>query len=411
MEIAFALDTFYAVMAGALVMFMAAGFTMLEAGLVQKKDVSEIVTKNIGLYSIACIMYLVCGFVLMYPAGALIDGFLPSIGTSVGLSTSLPNEEIGIPYGMDYSQQADFFFQVVFVATAMSIVSGAVAGRMKLVPFFLFAIVLTGFIYPIQGYWNWGGGFLSSMGYSDYAGSGTVHLCGAAAALAVVLVLGPRKGKYAADGTSLPMPGSNIPMAALGVWILWLGWFGFNGGSELIVSTEASAIAVSQVFLNTNMAASGGVVAAILISLFKTGKMDVTMAMNGAIAGLVAITAGPSAPSAGAAVLIGALGGALVYFSILFFDRTLKLDDPVGAISAHGIVGILGVLVVPLTNTEASLLPQLVGVVSIAGFTFITSYIAISVINSVLPIRASDEEQYVGLDVSEIGVEAYPEFK
>ena len=411
MEIAFALDTFYAVMAGALVMFMAAGFTMLEAGLVQKKDVSEIVTKNIGLYSIACIMYLVCGFVLMYPAGALIDGFLPSIGTSVGLSTSLPNEEIGIPYGMDYSQQADFFFQVVFVATAMSIVSGAVAGRMKLVPFFLFAIVLTGFIYPIQGYWNWGGGFLSSMGYSDYAGSGTVHLCGAAAALAVVLVLGPRKGKYAADGTSLPMPGSNIPMAALGVWILWLGWFGFNGGSELIVSTEASAIAVSQVFLNTNMAASGGVVAAILISLFKTGKMDVTMAMNGAIAGLVAITAGPSAPSAGAAVLIGALGGALVYFSILFFDRTLKLDDPVGAISAHGIVGILGVLVVPLTNTEASLLPQLVGVVSIAGFTFIASYIAISVINSVMPIRASDEEQYVGLDVSEIGVEAYPEFK
>ena len=411
MEIAFALDTFYAVMAGALVMIMAAGFTMLEAGLVQKKDVSEIVTKNIGLYSIACIMYLVCGFVLMYPAGALIDGFLPSIGTSVGLSTSLPNEEIGIPYGMDYSQQADFFFQVVFVATAMSIVSGAVAGRMKLVPFFLFAIVLTGFIYPIQGYWNWGGGFLSSMGYSDYAGSGTVHLCGAAAALAVVLVLGPRKGKYAADGTSLPMPGSNIPMAALGVWILWLGWFGFNGGSELIVSTEASAIAVSQVFLNTNMAASGGVVAAILISLFKTGKMDVTMAMNGAIAGLVAITAGPSAPSAGAAVLIGALGGALVYFSILFFDRTLKLDDPVGAISAHGIVGILGVLVVPLTNTEASLLPQLVGVVSIAGFTFIASYIAISVINSVLPIRASDEEQYVGLDVSEIGVEAYPEFK
>ena len=411
MEIAFALDTFYAVMAGALVMFMAAGFTMLEAGLVQKKDVSEIVTKNIGLYSIACIMYLVCGFVLMYPAGALIDGFLPSIGTSVGLSTSLPNEEIGIPYGMDYSQQADFFFQVVFVATAMSIVSGAVAGRMKLVPFFLFAIILTGFIYPIQGYWNWGGGFLSSMGYSDYAGSGTVHLCGAAAALAVVLVLGPRKGKYAADGTSLPMPGSNIPMAALGVWILWLGWFGFNGGSELIVSTETSAIAVSQVFLNTNMAASGGVVAAILISLFKTGKMDVTMAMNGAIAGLVAITAGPSVPSAGAAVLIGALGGALVYFSILFFDRTLKLDDPVGAISAHGIVGILGVLVVPLTNPEASLLPQLVGVVSIAGFTFIASYIAISVINSVLPIRASDEEQYVGLDVSEIGVEAYPEFK
>jgi Amt family ammonium transporter len=410
MEIAFALDTFYAVMAGALVMFMAAGFTMLEAGLVQKKDVSEIVTKNIGLYSIACIMYLVCGFVLMYPSGALLDGIIPAIGTSVGLSTSLPNEEIGIPYGMDYSQQADFFFQVVFVATAMSIVSGAVAGRMKLVPFFLFAVVLTGFIYPIQGYWNWGGGFLSELGYSDYAGSGTVHLCGAAAALAVALVLGPRKGKYADDGSSLPMPGSNIPMAALGVWILWLGWFGFNGGSELIVSTEASAIAVSQVFLNTNMAASGGVVAAILISLIRTGKMDVTMAMNGAIAGLVAITAGPSAPSAGAAVLIGAAGGALVYFSILFFDNKLKIDDPVGAISAHGIVGILGVMVVPLTS-DASFFTQFIGVISIAGFTFVASLVAISVINAVLPIRASDEEQYVGLDVSEIGVDAYPEFK
>jgi Amt family ammonium transporter len=410
MEIAFALDTFYAVMAGALVMFMAAGFTMLEAGLVQKKDVSEIVTKNIGLYSIACIMYLVCGFVLMYPSGALLDGVIPAIGTSLGLSTSLPNEEIGIPYGMDYSQQADFFFQVVFVATAMSIVSGAVAGRMKLVPFFLFAVVLTGFIYPIQGYWNWGGGFLSELGYSDYAGSGTVHLCGAAAALAVALVLGPRKGKYADDGSSLPMPGSNIPMAALGVWILWLGWFGFNGGSELIVSTEASAIAVSQVFLNTNMAASGGVVAAILISLIRTGKMDVTMAMNGAIAGLVAITAGPSAPSAGAAVLIGAAGGALVYFSILFFDNKLKIDDPVGAISAHGIVGILGVMVVPLTS-DASFFTQFIGVISIAGFTFVASLAAISAINAVLPIRASDEEQYVGLDVSEIGVEAYPEFK
>ena len=412
MELAFALDTFYAVMAGALVMFMAAGFTMLEAGLVQKKDVSEIVTKNIGLYSIACIMYLVCGFMFMYPGSTIIEGFLPSFSlASLGLSTSLPNEEIGIPYGMDYSQQADFFFQVVFVATAMSIVSGAVAGRMKLLPFFLFAVVLTGIIYPIQGYWNWGGGFLSTMGYSDYAGSGTVHLCGAAAALAVVIVLGPRNGKYAADGTSLPMPGSNIPMAALGVWILWLGWFGFNGGSELVISNEASAIAVSQVFLNTNMAASGGVVAAILISLILTGKMDVTMAMNGAIAGLVAITASPSAPTAGVAVLVGAAGGALVYFSILYFDKKLKLDDPVGAMSAHGIVGILGVMLVPLTSTsDASYFYQFIGVVSIAGFTFITSLLTILAINKFMPIRASDEEQYEGLDKSEIGVEAYPEF-
>jgi Amt family ammonium transporter len=410
-ELAFALDTFYAVMAGALVMFMAAGFTMLEAGLVQKKDVSEIVTKNIGLYSIACIMYLACGFVIMYPGSYIIEGVLPSIfGTSsFGLSTSLPNEDIGMPYGMDYSQQADFFFQVVFVATAMSIVSGAVAGRMKLIPFYLFAIVLTALIYPIQGAWNWGGGFLSSMGYSDYAGSGTVHLCGAAAALAVVTVLGPRNGKYAEDGTSLPMPGSNIPMAALGVWILWLGWFGFNGGSELIVSNESAAIAVSQVFMNTNMAACGGVVAAILTSLVMTSKMDVTMAMNGAIAGLVAITAGPSAPSGGEAVLIGAFGGVLVYFSILFFDKTLKLDDPVGAISAHGVVGILGVMVVPLTS-DASFIFQAIGVVSIAGFTFLASLATILVINSIMPIRATDEEQYAGLDSSEIGVEAYPEF-
>ncbi len=408
-EIKFAVDTFYAIMAGALVMWMAAGFTMLEAGLVQKKDVSEIVTKNLGLYSIACIMYLACGFILMYPGSSLIDGVIPGIGSSWGLSTALPIEEIGMEYGMDYSQQADFFFQVVFVATAMSIVSGAVAGRMKLLPFFLFAVILTGFIYPIQGYWNWGGGFLSSGGYSDYAGSGTVHLCGAAAALALVTVLGPRNGKYAMDGSVNAMPGSNIPIAALGAWILWLGWFGFNGGSELIISDEASAIAVSQVFMNTNMAAAGGVVAALLTSLFATGKMDVTMAINGAIAGLVAITAGPSAPTGGEAVIIGAIGGVIVYFSILFFEKRLKIDDPVGAISAHGIVGIYGVMVVPFTS-DASFLWQFYGVVAIAGFTYIASLIVIYVINMFLSIRATDEEQAAGLDSTEIGVEAYPEF-
>ena len=421
-EINFALDTFYAVMAGALVMFMAAGFTMLEAGLVQKKDVSEIVTKNLGLYSIACIMYLVCGFILMYPGGALIEGIIPSIGTSLGLSTSLPMEEIGMVYGSSfddagvfiqdtiaYAHQADFFFQVVFVATAMSIVSGAVAGRMKLLPFFIFAILLTGFIYPIQGYWNWGGGFLKQMGYLDYAGSGTVHLCGAAAALAVVLVLGPRKGKYGVNGSVNPMPGSNIPMAALGVWILWLGWFGFNGGSELAVASEGSAVNVAQVFLNTNMAAAGGVVAALLMSLVMTGKMDVTMAMNGAIAGLVAITADPLSPAGGTAVLVGALGGALVYCSILFLEKS-GIDDPVGAISAHGIVGIFGVLAVSVTG-GASFVTQLIGVLSIAGFTFGASYLVTLAINSVMPIRATDEEQDVGLDVSEIGIEAYPEFK
>tara|TARA_B100000427_G_scaffold195523_1_gene162524 strand:+ start:16 stop:1245 length:1230 start_codon:yes stop_codon:yes gene_type:complete len=407
-EIKFAVDTFYAVMAGALVMWMAAGFTMLEAGMIKKKNAAEIVTKNLGLYSIACIMFLVCGFALMYPGGALLDGVIPSIGTSLGLSTSMDNADIGIPYGMEYSQQADFFFQVVFVATAMSIVSGAVAGRMKILPFFLFAIVLTGFIYPIQGYWNWGGGFLSgSVGYSDYAGSGTVHLCGAAAALAVVHVLGPRKGKYNSDGSSNVIAGSNIPMAALGVWILWLGWFGFNGGSELVVSNESAAINVSQVFLNTNIAAAGGVVASLMISQLVKGKMDITMAMNGAIAGLVAITAAPSAPSAGAALLIGAVGGIIVYFSITGLDKR-GIDDPVGAISAHGVVGIWGVMAVCFTG--GSLFAQAAGVLAIAGFTYVASLITILVINSFMPIRATDMEQDTGLDLVETGVEAYPEF-
>ena len=403
-EIKFALDTFYAVMAGALVMWMAAGFTMLEAGMIQSKNASAIVTKNLGLYSIACIMYLMCGFILMYPGGALIDGVIPSIGTSLGLSTGMDNADIGIPYGMDYSQQADFFFQVVFVATAMSIVSGAVAGRMKIVPFFLFAVVLTGFIYPIQGYWNWGGGFLSAMEYSDYAGSGTVHLCGAAAALAVVNVLGPRKGKYNSDGSSNIIPGSNIPMAALGVWILWLGWFGFNGGSELVVSNEAAAIAVSQVFLNTNIAAAGGVVATLVTSQLVTKKMDITMAMNGAIAGLVAITAAPSAPSAGAALIIGAVGGIIVYFSIIILDRRFGIDDPVGAISAHGVVGIWGVMAVVFTG--GSLVSQFVGVLAIAGFTYLMSLLTILFIDRFIPIRATDEEQEVGLDATETGVKS-----
>ena len=404
-EIKFALDTFYAVMAGALVMWMAAGFTMLEAGMIQSKNASAIVTKNLGLYSIACIMYLMCGFILMYPGDAtFIDGVIPSIGTSLGLSTSMDNADIGIPYGMDYSQQADFFFQVVFVATAMSIVSGAVAGRMKIVPFFLFAVVLTGFIYPIQGYWNWGGGFLSEMGYSDYAGSGTVHLCGAAAALAVVNVLGPRKGKYNSDGSSNIIPGSNIPMAALGVWILWLGWFGFNGGSELVVSNEAAAIAVSQVFLNTNIAAAGGVVATLITSQVVTKKMDITMAMNGAIAGLVAITAAPSAPTAGAALMIGAVGGIIVYFSIITLDRRFGIDDPVGAISAHGVVGIWGVMAVVFTG--GSLVDQFVGVLAIAGFTYVMSLLTILFIDRFITIRATDAEQELGLDASEIGVKS-----
>ena len=414
-EVQFALDTFYAVMAGALVMWMAAGFTMLEAGMVRAKNASEIVTKNLGLYSIACIMYLTCGFYLMYSPDSF-GGVLPQIGSNWSLAVPAAEDiDAAMQYNIEedgtgyYAEQADFFFQVVFVATAMSIVSGAVAGRMKMLPFFLFAVVLTGFIYPIQGYWNWGSGFLSANGYSDYAGSGTVHLCGAAAALAVVTVLGARNGKYNSDGSANLIPGSNIPMAALGVWILWLAWFGFNGGSELKVSSGSSAISVAQVFMNTNLAATGGVVATLLTSLIKTGKMDITMAMNGAIAGLVAITAGPSAPSGGEAVIIGAVGGVIVYFSILFFERILKVDDPVGAISAHGTVGIYGVMVVPLTS-DATFGAQLLGVVLIAGFTYVMSWLTIYVINLFMPIRASDTEQEVGLDLTETGVEAYPDF-
>ena len=405
-EIKFSLDTFYALMSGALVMWMAAGFTMLEAGLVQKKDVSEIVTKNLGLYSIACVMYLACGFILMYPGSALVDGVLPAIGTSWGLSTALPNEEIGIPYGMDYSQQADFFFQVVFVATAMSIVSGAVAGRMKLLPFYLFAIIMTAFIYPIQGYWNWGGGFLSSGGYSDYAGSGTVHLCGAAAALAVVTVLGPRKGKYNVDGSVNPMPGSNIPLAALGAWILWLGWFGFNGGSQLAMGTAVDAIAVSTIFMNTFLAGAGGVIGAAIITRLHFGKTDVVQMLNGCIGGLVAVTAEPLAPSPFAAILIGAVGGLIVvYGTKLLFS--LKIDDVVGAVPAHLFAGIWGTLIVPATNSDAAFSSQLIGVLSVNIFVFVVAYIVFSAIKATIGLRLSKEGETKGTDVTETGVIAY----
>ena len=387
-------------MCGFMVMFMAAGFAMLESGMVTSKSVSVICAKNIGLYSIAGIMFWLFGYNLAYgiPEGGYIGTFTPwSDASSVDTG---------------YADGSDWYFQMVFCATTVSICSGAMAERVKLWPFFLFAAILSGIIYPIVMGWQWGGGWLAELGFSDFAGSTLVHSTGGAAALAGIMLLGARYGRFGSKGEAKaikPFAASSIPLVTVGVFILWLGWFGFNGGSELIVSNEASAIAVSQVFMNTNMAACGGVVAAILVSLIRTGKMDVTMAMNGAIAGLVAITAGPSAPSGGAAILIGALGGVLVYFSILFFDNVLKLDDPVGAISAHGTVGILGVMVVPFTS-DASFVAQFIGVIAIAGFTFIASLLTIYAINAVLPIRASDDEQYAGLDSSEIGVEAYPEF-
>ena len=405
-ELEFALNTFYLLMSGALVMWMAAGFTMLEAGLVRSKNASEIVTKNLGLFSIACVMYLTCGFFIMYPGDSAISSWIPGFSFSY-LSLGMEGQDMS--YG-SYSEASDFFFQVVFVATAMSIVSGAVAERMKLLPFFAFAIILTGFIYPVQGYWKWGGGGLDALGYTDFAGSGVVHLCGAAAALAAVSILGPRKGKYGSDGSAYAIPGSNIPIAALGALVLWLGWFGFNGGSQLAIHTAADAIAVGQVFLNTNMAAAGGVIGALFASRIFSGKADVTMAINGAIAGLVAITAAPDTPTGGLATLIGLIGGIIVYFSVITLDSKFKIDDPVGAISAHGTVGIWGIMATPLSGAGA-FGTQAIGAIVIFGWVFITSYVVLKTLDSLVGIRASEEDEELGLDKAEIGVEAYPDFK
>jgi Amt family ammonium transporter len=405
-ELEFALNTFYLLMSGAFVMWMAAGFTMLEAGLVRSKNAAEIVTKNLGLFSIACVMYLVCGFFIMYPGDSAVSAWVPGFSLSY-LGLGMGDQDMS--YG-SYSEASDFFFQVVFVATAMSIVSGAVAERMKLLPFFAFAVILTGFIYPVQGYWKWGGGGLDALGYTDFAGSGVVHLCGAAAALAAVSILGARKGKYGADGTVYAIPGSNIPIAALGALILWLGWFGFNGGSQLAVNTAADAIAVGQVFMNTNMAAAGGVLGGLFASKIFSGKADVTMAINGAIAGLVAITAAPDTPTGGLATLIGLIGGVIVYFSVVILDTKLKIDDPVGAISAHGTVGIWGIMATPLSGAGA-FGTQFIGVIVIFAWVFVTSFIVLKIIDSIVGIRATDNDEEIGLDKSEIGVEAYPDFK
>jgi len=405
-ELEFALNTFYLLMSGALVMWMAAGFTMLEAGLVRSKNAAEIVTKNLGLFSIACVMYLICGFFIMYPGDSAISAWVPGFSLSY-LGLGMGDQDMS--YG-SYSEGSDFFFQVVFVATAMSIVSGAVAERMKLLPFFAFAAILTGFIYPVQGYWKWGGGGLDALGYTDFAGSGVVHLCGAAAALAAVSILGARKGKYGSDGSVYAIPGSNIPIAALGALVLWLGWFGFNGGSQLAINTAADAIAVGQVFLNTNMAAAGGVLGALFASKIFGGKADVTMAINGAIAGLVAITAAPDTPTGGLATLIGLVGGVIVYFSVIILDTKFKIDDPVGAISAHGTVGIWGIMATPLSGAGA-FGTQFLGALVIFTWVFVTSFIVLKVLDSTVGIRASDEDEEMGLDKAEIGVEAYPDFK
>ena len=395
-ELQYALDTFYFLVMGALVMWMAAGFSMLEAGLVRTKNTAEILTKNIGLFAIACTMYMIYGYDLMYGGGVLLSGISGQ--------------------GETYSNASDFYFQVVFVATSMSIVSGAVAERMKLFSFFAFAVIFTTIIYPLEGSWTWGGASvfglysLSDFGFYDFAGSGIVHMAGASAALAGVLLLGPRKGKYDEAGNSKPILGANLPLATLGTFILWMGWFGFNGGSVLAMASKESADAVAMVFVNTNAAAAGGVIAALLFAKIWFGKADLTMALNGALAGLVAITAGPDTPSALVATLIGAVGGILVVLSIVWFDRKLRIDDPVGATSVHGVVGLWGLLAVPLTNSDVTFSGQLIGAVTIFVWVFIASGLVWYALKSIIGIRVSAEEEDDGVDLTECGLEAYPEF-
>ena len=404
-ELQYALDTFYFLICGALVMWMAAGFSMLEAGLVRSKNTTEILTKNIALYAVACTMYMICGYSIMYGGG----DFTMFLNGIVGDGAA------GVEESATYAPSADFFFQVVFVATAMSIVSGAVAERMKLWAFLAFAVVLTAFIYPMEGAWTWGGASvfgmytLGDLGFSDFAGSGIVHMAGASAALAGVLLLGARKGKYGADGSINAIPGANLPLATLGTFILWMGWFGFNGGSVLATASVESANSVAVVFMNTNAAASGGLIAALIVAKVLFGKADLTMALNGALAGLVAITAEPSTPTALQATLFGGFGGILVVFSILALDK-LKIDDPVGAISVHGVVGLLGLLLVPFTNEAATFSGQLIGAATIFIWVFGTSYIVWSILKVIMGIRVSEEEEFEGVDLSECGMEAYPEF-
>ncbi|MCO4837059.1 MAG: ammonium transporter [Oceanospirillaceae bacterium] len=410
-ELQFALDTFYFLICGALVMWMAAGFAMLEAGLVRSKNTTEILTKNFALYSIACAMYLIMGYQIMYGGGWLL-GDIHTIDSAQVLADSAAE---GFGGASVYSSASDFFFQVVFVATAMSIVSGAVAERMRLWSFLAFAVVMTGFIYPMEGAWTWNGddvfGWynLGDLGFSDFAGSGIVHMAGAAAALAGVLLLGARIGKYGPNGEIKAIPGANLPMATLGTFILWMGWFGFNGGSVLKLGDINSAHSVAMVFLNTNAAAAAGAIAALIVARLKFGKADLTMMLNGALAGLVTITAEPSTPTALEASLFGALGGVLVVFSILALDK-LKLDDPVGAISVHGSAGLLGLMLVPVTNSAATFTGQLIGAATIFVWVFGASFIVWFIIKQVFGLRVSKEDEYAGVDVSECGVEAYPEF-
>ncbi len=412
-ELQYALDTFYLLISGVLVMWMAAGFTMLETGLVRSKNTVEILTKNVSLFAVSCTMYMMFGYAIMYGGELFLKGIT---GNEVLVADALMrSSENGFNSDSISSKAADFFFQVTFVATCMSIVSGAVAERMKLWSFLLFAVFMTALIYPIGGSWVWGnkdvlGLFnLSTIGFSDFAGAGVVHMAGSAAALSGVLLLGARKGKYGSQGEIRAIPGANLPLAALGMLILWMGWFGFNGGSLLKISDIVSANTVAMVFLNTNAAAAGGAIGALVLARIIFGKADLTMTLNGALAGLVTITAEPSTPSALQATLFGLAAGNIVVLSILAIDK-MRIDDPVGAISVHGVSGFIGIMLVPITNPEATFIGQLVGAVTIFSWVYITSLLVWLAIKTIMGLRISEEGEYRGADLEECGMEAYPEF-
>ena len=399
---------------GFLVMWMAAGFAMLEAGLVRSKNATMQLTKNVGLFSLAAVAYYLIGYNLMYPlgnwsvgadeTGGYLGAFGPAILEAVGIGRDAADD-----YGYA-STGSDFFFQLMFCATTASIVSGVLAERIKLWPFLIFVIILTALIYPIQASWKWGGGFLDSQwGFLDFAGSTVVHSVGGWAALAGAIILGPRIGKYAQDGRVTPILGSNMPLATLGTFILWLGWFGFNGGSQLAMGTVGDVADVSRIFANTNTAAAGGAIAALVMTQLVYKKVDLTMVLNGALAGLVSITAEPLTPSLGQATLIGAVGGVIVVFAVPFLDR-LKIDDVVGAIPVHLFAGIWGTLAVLFTNSDATFAGQLVPIIIVGVFVFVVSLVVWIVLNGLMGIRVGEEEEITGLDMSELGMEAYPDF-
>lgn len=403
-EVAYIFNTLLFLIGAFLVMWMAAGFAMLEAGLVRSKNVTTQLFKNIGVFGIAGLMYWILGYNLMYPGDWTIPNLIGELFSPKGI------DPVAAGVAEDgYSAGSDFIFQLMFCATTASIVSGTVAERVKVMPFLLFTVVLTGLIYPIEASWQWGGGWLSNLGFSDFAGSTLVHATGGFAALAGAIVLGARHGKYRADGSVHAMPGSNLALATLGTFILWLGWFGFNGASQLAIGSVNDAADVSRVFVNTNMAASAGVVVAIICCHLRYGKIDLTMVLNGALAGLVSITAEPLYPSILGAVLIGGVGGAIAVFTVPLLDK-FKIDDVVGAIPVHLVAGIWGTLIVPASNPDTSYLTQLIGVVAIGTFVFVASFIVWTVLKMTMGIRADEEHEINGLDTSEMGMEAYPDF-